>query len=147
MEAFSALLALNSPITGEFLSQRPVTRSFDVSFDLHVNKRLSKQPRHRWFETPWCPLWRHCDVVNTYYSDVTIRKMASQVTDVTIVYSTVCPCVDQSAHQSSASQAFVRGNPRWPVNSPHKGTLTRKMFPFDDVIIELCLCFNKFVLS
>ena len=61
MEAFSALPALcagNSPLTGEFPSQRPVTRSFDVFFDLRLNKRLSKQSRRRRFETP--SLWRHC---------------------------------------------------------------------------------------
>ena len=55
MEAFSALLALcagNSPVTGEFPSQRPVTRSFDVFFDLRLNKQLSKQSRGWWFETP-----------------------------------------------------------------------------------------------
>ena len=60
METFSALLALcagNSPVTGEFLSQRPVTHSFGVSFDL--NKRFSKQPRRRWSETPSRSLWRH----------------------------------------------------------------------------------------
>ena len=53
MEPFSALLALcagNSPVTGEFPSQRPVTRSFDVFFDLRQNKRLSKQSRRRWYE-------------------------------------------------------------------------------------------------
>ena len=44
---------------GEFPTQRPVTRSFDVFFDLHPNKRLSKQPRSWWFETLSCPLWRH----------------------------------------------------------------------------------------
>ena len=62
---FFALLALcagNSPVTGEFPSQRPVTRSFDVFFDLRLNKRLSKQSRRRWFETPSCSLWRHCNV-------------------------------------------------------------------------------------
>ena len=51
-----ALLALcedNSPVTGEFLSQRPVTRSFDVFFDLRLNKQMNKQSRRRWFETPW----------------------------------------------------------------------------------------------
>ena len=47
---------------GEFPSQRPVTRSFDVFFYQWLNKRLSKQPRHRWFETPLCSLWRRCDV-------------------------------------------------------------------------------------
>ena len=58
----SALLAIcagNSPVTGEFPTQRPVTQSFDVFFDLHPNKWLSKQWWSRWFETPLCPLWRH----------------------------------------------------------------------------------------
>ena len=58
------LLALcegNSPITGEFPSQRPVMHSFDVFFDLHLNKQLSKPPRRRWFEMPSCPLWCHCN--------------------------------------------------------------------------------------
>ena len=61
METFSALLALcrgNSSVTGEFFAQRPVTRSFDVSFDLHLNKRLSKQSCY-WFETPSRSLWLH----------------------------------------------------------------------------------------
>ena len=64
MEAFSALLALcegNSPVTGEFPTQRPVTRSLDVSFDLHLNKRLSKQSWGWRFETSSRPLWRHCN--------------------------------------------------------------------------------------
>ena len=65
MEAFSALLALcagNSPITGEFPAQRPVTRSFDVFFDLRLNKPLCKQSWGWWFETPSRSLWRHCNV-------------------------------------------------------------------------------------
>ena len=65
METFSALLAIcawNSPVTGEFISQRPVTRSFDVFFDLRLNKPLSKQSRGRWIETPSRWLWRHCNV-------------------------------------------------------------------------------------
>ena len=64
METFYALQALcagNSPATGEFPSQRPVTRSFDVFFDLHLNKRLSKKSRRQWFETSSCSLWRHCN--------------------------------------------------------------------------------------
>ena len=52
----------NSPVTGEFPSQRPVTRSFDVFFNLRLNKRLSKQMGRRWFETPSGSLWRHCNV-------------------------------------------------------------------------------------
>ena len=45
-------------------SQRPVTRSFDVIYDLCLNKRFSKQPRRWWFEMPWCSLWRHCNEIN-----------------------------------------------------------------------------------
>ena len=66
METFSALLALcagNSPVTGEFPSQRPVTQSFDACFDLRLNKRLSKQSWDCWFKTPSRSLWRHCNVV------------------------------------------------------------------------------------
>ena len=64
METFSALLAViawNLPVTGEFPAQRPVTRSVDVFSDLRLIKRLSKQSRGWWFETPLCPLWRHCN--------------------------------------------------------------------------------------
>ena len=64
MERFSALLALYagySPVTGEFPAQRLVTRSFDVFFDLRLNKRFSKQSWGWWFETPSRSLWRHCN--------------------------------------------------------------------------------------
>ena len=61
--------------------------------------------------------------------------IASQITSLTIVYSTVNSGADQSKHQSSASLAFVWGIHRGPVNSPHKWPVTRKMFPFDDVIM------------
>ena len=54
----------NSPVIGEFPSQRPVTRSFDVFFDLRLNKRLSKQSWDWWFETPSGSLWRHCNENN-----------------------------------------------------------------------------------
>ena len=63
--------------------------------------------------------------------------VASQITSLTIVYSTVYSGADQSKHQSPASLAFVWGIHRGPVNSPHKGPVTRKMFPFDDVIMYL----------
>ena len=62
--------------------------------------------------------------------------MASQITSLTIVYSTVYSGADQRKHQSSASLAFVRGIHRGPVNSPHKWPVTWKMFPFDDVIMQ-----------
>ena len=58
-----ALCAGNSPVTGEFPSQRPVMQSFDVFFDLRLNKRLSKQSWGWWFEMPSCSLWRHCNEI------------------------------------------------------------------------------------
>ena len=64
-----------------------------------------------------------------------MSTMASQIISLTIVYSAVYSGTDHRNHQSSASLAFVRGIHRWPVNSPHKGPVTRKMFPFDDVIM------------
>ena len=70
-----------------------------------------------------------------HYYDVIMGAMASQITCLTIVYSTVYSDADQRKHQSSASLAFVRGIHRGPVNSPHKWPVTRKMFPFDDVIM------------
>ena len=66
-------------------------------------------------------------------SDVIMSATASQITGVSIVYSTVCSGADQRKHQSSASLAFVKGTHRWPVNSPLKGPVMRKMFPFDDI--------------
>ena len=66
METFSALLAIcagNSPVPGEFHTQRPVMRSFDVFFDPRLNNRLSKQSWGWWLETLSCPLWRHCNDV------------------------------------------------------------------------------------
>ena len=62
--------------------------------------------------------------------------MASQITVVLIVCSTVSSCPDQRKHQGSASLAFVRGIHQWPGNSPHKGPVTRKIVPFDDVIMS-----------
>ena len=72
METFSALLAIcagNSPVPGEFPTQRPVTRSFDVCFDLRPNKRLSKQSWVWWFETLSRPFWRHSNVNSSTGAD------------------------------------------------------------------------------
>ena len=78
-------------------------------------------------------MWRHW--ATYHYDDVIMCAMASQITNFTIVYSTVYSDADQRKHQSSASLAFVRGIHRGPVNSPHKWPVTRKMFPFYDVIM------------
>ena len=71
---------------------------------------------------------------NYHYCDVIMGAMAYQITSLTIVYLIVHPGAGQRKHQSPASLAFVRGIHRWAVNSPYKWSVTRKIFPFDDVI-------------
>ena len=71
-----------------------------------------------------------------HYSDVIVSAMASQTTGVSIIYSPVCSGVDQRKQQGFASLAFVRGIHRWPVNSSHKGPVTRTLLPFHDVIMS-----------
>ena len=95
-------------------------------------------------------LWytRHCLSASgvtmkvLHYNDVIMSTMASQITSLTIVYSTTYSGPDQRKHQSSALLAFMWWIHRWPVNSPHKGPVsphkgpvTHKMLPFDDVIM------------
>ena len=80
METISALLALcagNSPVTGGFPAQRPVTRSFHVFCDLHLNKRLSKQSWGWWFETLSRPLWRHRNDIVKEVTEHTAGRFAS----------------------------------------------------------------------
>ena len=72
-----------------------------------------------------------------HYIHVIMSTMVSQITSLIIVYSNVYLGVHQRKHQISASLAFVRGIHQGPVNSPHKGPVTRKMFPFDDVIMVI----------
>ena len=85
METFSASLVLcagNSPVTCEFPSQRPLTQSFDVFFDLRLNKQLSKQSRRRWFEMPSRSLWRHCNGLASVWT----------VWNVIYLHNTCAPC-------------------------------------------------------
>ena len=80
-------------------------------------------------------------------NDFIMGAMAFLIASLAIVYSTVYSCVDQRKHQSSASLAFVREINRWQVNSPYKGPVLRKMFPFDDAImisIDLYKCHDIF---
>ena len=80
--------------------------------------------------------WYWWSIMSTHYCVAIMGTVASQITSLTIVYTTVYSDADQSKHQSSASLAFVWGIHRGLVNSPHKGPVTRKMFPFDDVIMR-----------
>ena len=88
-----------------------------------------------------CKSWTHLTTdhkCSWHYTDVIMSVIASQITSLMIVYSTVYSGADQRKHQSSASLAFVWGIHRGPVNSPHKWPVTRKMFQFDDVIMGCC---------
>ena len=87
----------------------------------------------------WYTISKH---VPWHNSDAIMGEMASQITSLTIVYSTVYSGADQRKHQSSASLAFVRGIHRGPVNSTHKWPVTQKTFPFDDVIMSSCSRFR-----
>ena len=91
--------------------------------------------------------WRQVGDVARHYCDVIMNTIASQITSLTIVYLTVNSGTDQRKHQSSTSLAFVRGIHRRPVNSPHKGPVMRKMFPFDDVIMDLVVILKVFCVN
>ena len=100
-------------------------------------------PRHHKFADVQCHKRAYISVLATiciaqktaHYDDVIMTMLASQITSLTVVYSIVYSGVNQRKHQSSASLAFVREIHRGPVNFPHKWPATRKMFPFDDVIM------------
>ena len=79
-----------------------------------------------------------------HYDDVIMTTIASQITSLTVVYSTVYSDADQSKHQKLRVTGLCVGNSPGPVNSPHKGPVTRKMFPFDDVIMSQ---FTKYKLT
>ena len=89
--------------------------------------------KHVYMEQGW-----PCAQYVQHYSDVIMGTMASQITSLTIVYSTVYSGTDQRNRKSSASLAFVGEICRWPGNSLHKGPATRKCFHFNDVIMVIC---------
>ena len=104
----------------------------DISIGVDIDMVLRRQQAiiQNNDEALWGPdVWQglhHCDVI--------MSMMASQISSLPIVYAIVYSGTDQRKHQSSASLAFVWGIHRWPVNSPHRGPVTRKMFPFDDIM-------------
>ena len=128
METFSALLAIcagNSPVPGEFPTQRPVTRSFDVFFDLRLNKRLSKQSWGWWLETLSRPLlrhrnglWRHShNVKHPWMKGVCLSFSQQSIRDDAMIWK-------RFLHH----WPFVRGIHRWPLWFPNKWPV---MWSFD----------------
>ena len=134
-------------LCGEFTGHRrnPLTKASDAElwcFDLCQDKSWANSREAGDFRRHHA----HCDVIVMmqfvmrncrHYCDVVMGATASQNTSLTIVYSAVYSGADQRKHRSSAPLAFVLGIHRGPVNSPHKWPVTRKMFPFDDVIMTL----------
>ena len=106
------------------VNQRKHQSSASLAFVPGIHQWLVNSP-HKWPVTG-----------KSHYDDVIMSEIASQITSLTIVYSTVHSGADQSKHQCSASLAFVWEIHRWPVNFPHKWPVTRKIFPFDDVIMR-----------
>ena len=124
-----ALIQTSSPISAHslaFIRCRPVVTRSLVFKNLQLSNLKSLMRIHS-------SLTR---LLLKHYNAVIMGTTGSQITNLTIVYSTVYSGSNQRKHQSSAALAFVRGIHRRPVNSPHKWPVTRKMFPFDDVIIK-----------
>ena len=171
METFSALLAIcadNSPVPGEFPAQRPVMRSFDVLFDQRLNQLLSKQWWGWWFETLSRPLWRHrndevwieSSYVRENYTfvlypagDPIIQTLKSWRWR----HNERDSVSNYQPHDFLLNRLFKRRSKktlkrhftghraeihRGSVNSPHKWPVTRKMFPFDGVI--MCWWINTY---
>ena len=115
METFSVLLALcegNPLVTGGFPSQRPVTRSFEVFFDLPLNKRLGKQSRRQWFEMLSSSLWRHCNarklsLYNGYWCPGSLCRHAKRSCDIEWVQYEV-------SFNEEGSQVFF-SNAAWSI--------------------------------
>ena len=107
-------------------------------------KELGQASKHvienlLYISIPVIPIWllSFSKTSHYHYDDVIMTMLESQITSLMVVYSIVYSGVNQRKHQSSASLAFVREIHRGPVNFPHKWPVTRKMFPFDDVILTI----------
>ena len=120
METFSALLAICagiSPVPGEFPTQRPVTRSFDIYFDLRPNKRLSKQSWGWWFETPPWSLWRHCNASHT-----TTHWDSRQLRDGTTIYKVTYGVMACIYPQYTQTHTHTYIKPLWKMSRKLTGS-------------------------
>ena len=136
---------LNTSVPDTFFCFTPNLKYMDKIFLHLVLKQISSWlvvvifqcniPNYFRFQQP---------VLDWHYSDAILGEMVSQITSLTIVYPTIYSGADQRKHQCSASLAFLRGIHRGPVNYQHKRPITRKMFPFDDVIM---ICMNMQIVT
>ena len=130
METFSALLGLyvgNSPVTGEFPSQRPVTWSFDVFVDLCQHNRLSKQSRRWWFERESHSLWRHCNVSDISTQNIYTVFLIKVSRMKTLQHNLTCWCLmcnllmttvvyDWRHNSADLYACFLVKTDTWPVS-------------------------------
>ena len=115
------------------LRSREISKAWDLYWEFVIALKFVRRLGSTAAKTP---AKFQSDITSSlHYNDVIMGSIASQINSLTIVYSAIYSGADQRKHQSSASLAFVRGIHRGPVNSPHKWPVTRKMFPFDDVIM------------
>ena len=116
------------------------TFRFHIRYWYHINETSNSQKTSipRFTGEQWVTIVRIREKIDhdIHYNDVIMSAMASQIISLTIIYSTVYSGADKRKHQNSASLSFVRWNHRRPVNSTHKGPVTRQMFPFDDAIMN-----------
>ena len=134
----TGLCAGNSPVTGEFAAHRASNvKNVSIWWCHHIlNAVRCTASLCFWFNSGFLDGKQNLAL---HYGDVIMSTMASQITSLTIVYSTVYSGADQRKYQSSMSLTFVRGIHLSPVNSPHTGPAMRKMFPFDDITMYLML--------
>ena len=128
----SALLALyvgNSPVTGEFPTQRPVTWSFDVVFDLRMNKRLSKQSWGWWFETPSRSLWRHCNVSNWSGEYIILSQDHALHRHLTII-SILFPSKFETDHYCYLILNNDNNKAAWPLSSSASSFFINQWFQY-----------------
>ena len=129
------------------------SRSFDVFCDLRLNKRLSKQSRGWWFETLSCSLWRHCSDTDPVKDNCDAIWRQISLTSLQWLHNERDGVSNYRRHDCLLKRLFRRRSKKTskfrvtgicegnsPVNSPHKGPVTRKMFPFDDVIMNVESC-------
>ena len=161
METFSALLAIcagNSPVTGEFPAKRPVSQSFDVFFDLRLNKRLSDLRRHRAHNdvivmkigklTKICKLWNvfwrgcpclcerdrlHMHVLKLlHYGDVICIQTSQNICNSTVS----SPTFSANNKENLKLRIYWLLWGRWPINFPHQGPVIPEAFPYHDFSIS-----------
>ena len=124
------------PVVAIEIRKKSTENLYLVKSSYQVTTVINKMQNEYTSDNEGMSVRNFAEVFANHYGDVRMGAMASKITSLTVVYSIVYWGADQRRPQRSASLAFVWGIHRWPVNCPHKRPVTRKMFPFDDVIMH-----------